>query len=70
MGFPGGSAGKESACHARDHLQHKETYVCFLGQEDPLGKETATHSSIPAWEIPQPEQSGAAIHGVPRVGHD
>ena len=28
----------------------------FLGQEDSLKKEMATHSSIPAWEIP--------IHGV------
>ena len=26
-----------------------------LGQEDPLEKEMATHSSIPAWEIPWTE---------------
>ena len=30
----------------------QETQVQSLGQEDPLQKETATHSSIPAWEIP------------------
>ena len=30
----------------------QETQVQFLGQEDPLEKETATHSSILAWRIP------------------
>ena len=30
----------------------QETQVQFLGQEDPLEKEMATHSSILAWEIP------------------
>ena len=29
-----------------------ETRVTSLGQEDPLEKETATHSSTPAWKIP------------------
>ena len=29
-----------------------ETWVRSLGQEDPLEKEMATHSSILAWEIP------------------
>ena len=29
-----------------------ETCVQFLGQEDPLEKETATHSSTLAWKIP------------------
>ena len=29
----------------------KETQVQFLGQEDPLEKEMAPHSSILAWEI-------------------
>lgn len=27
--------------------------VRFLGQENPLEKERATHSNIPAWETPQ-----------------
>ena len=31
----------------------QEPRVPSLGQEDPLDKETATHSSILAWEIPQ-----------------
>ena len=29
-----------------------ETWVRFLGREDILEREMATHSSIPAWEIP------------------
>ena len=32
--------------------------VCSLGQEDPLEKETATHSSILVWEIPWTEEPG------------
>ena len=32
--------------------------VRSLGQEDPLEKEIATHSSILAWEIPWMEESG------------
>ena len=35
-----------------------ETRVQFLGQEDPLEKEIATHSSILAWEIPWTEEPG------------
>ena len=30
----------------------KETWVLPLGQEDPLEKKMATHSSIIAWRIP------------------
>ena len=33
----------------------QETPVQSLGQEDPLEKETATHSSIIAWRIPWTE---------------
>ena len=36
----------------------QETQVWSLGQEDPLAKEMATHTSIPAWEIPWAEESG------------
>ena len=36
----------------------QETRVRSLGQEDPLEKETATHSSILAWEIPWTEEPG------------
>ena len=35
-----------------------ETQVRPLGQEDPLEKEKATHSSIPAWRIPWTEEPG------------
>ena len=33
----------------------RETWVQSLDQEDPLGKEMATHSSILAWRIPWTE---------------
>ena len=36
----------------------KETWVRSLGQEDPLEKEMATHSSILAWRIPWTEEPG------------
>ena len=36
----------------------QETQVTSLGQEDPLEKEMATHSSILAWEIPWTEDPG------------
>ena len=36
----------------------QETQVQSLGQEDPLEKEMATHSSILAWKIPWTEESG------------
>ena len=35
-----------------------ETRVRFLGQEDPLEEEMATHSSIVAWEILWTEEPG------------
>ena len=36
----------------------QETRVQFLGQEDPLEKEMATHSSMLAWRIPWTEEPG------------
>ena len=36
----------------------QETLVRSLGQEDPLEKEMATHSSTPAWRIPWMEKPG------------
>ena len=36
----------------------QETWVCFLGGKDPLEKEMATHSGIPAWRIPWTEEPG------------
>ena len=39
----------------------QETQVRSLGQEDPLVKEMAVHSSILAWEIPWREEP--VVHG-------
>ena len=48
-----------------------ETQVQSLGQEDPLEKEMATHSSTPAWGIPRVEEPGGPQSmGSPRVGCD
>ena len=30
----------------------QEMWVQSLGREDPMEKEMATHSSVPAWKIP------------------
>ena len=44
--------------------------VQFLGEEDPLEKEMATHSSILAWEIPWTEEPGRLeSRGLQRVGY-
>ena len=49
----------------------RETRVQSLGQEDPLEKEMATHSSILAWKIPWTEDPGRLQSmGSQRVGHD
>ena len=43
----------------------QETKVRSLGREDPLEKETATHFSILAWEIPWTEElAGLQSMGV------
>ena len=42
----------------------QETWVWSLGQEDPLEKEMATHSSILAWRIPMGRGAWwAAVYG-------
>ena len=51
LDFPGGSDGKNLPAV-------RETGVRSLGQEDPLEKRMATHSSISAWRIPWTEESG------------
>ena len=53
LGFPGGSAVK--------NLPENEGDMGSMGQEDPLEKEMATHSSILACRIPWTEE--------PRVLH-
>ena len=48
----------------------QETWVRFLGQEDPLEKEMVTHSILC---LENPTDRGAwqaAVHGVKRVRHD
>ena len=49
----------------------QETWVRSLGQEDPLEKEMATHSSTLAWKITWTEKPGRLQSmGSQRVGHD
>ena len=49
----------------------RETEVQSLGQEDPLEKGIATHSSILAWRIPWTEEpSGLPSMGSQRIEHD
>ena len=45
----------------------QELQVESLGQEDPLEKEMATHSSILVWEVPWTEEPGM---GSQRVVYD
>ena len=48
----------------------QETWVRSLGQEDPLEKEMAIHSSTLAWKIPWMEEPGGLQSmGSQRVGH-
>ena len=54
LGFPGGSAGKESTCSEGDL-----SLIPGLGRSE---KETATHFSILAWKIP--------VRGSQRVRHN
>ena len=51
MIFPGGSDNKASAYSVGDRVQS-------LGQEDPLEKAMATHSSTLAWKILRTEEPG------------
>ena len=62
--FPGGSEVK--------HLPAmRETQVWMLGQEDPLEKEMAIHSSTLAWKISWMEEPGRLqSRGLQTVGHD
>ena len=49
----------------------QETWVQSLGQEDPLEKGKAIHSSILAWRIPWTERPGRLnFVGSQRVRHD
>ena len=48
----------------------QETQVQSLGQEDPLEKGMATHSSILVWRIPWTGALWARVMGLQRVRHD
>ena len=49
----------------------QETQVQSLGQEEPLKKGMATHSSILAWRIPETDKPGGLQSmGSQRVRHD
>ena len=49
----------------------QETQDRSLGQEDPMEKGMATHSSILAWRIPWTEEPGRLeAMGLHRVGHN
>ena len=49
----------------------QETCLLSLGQEDPLEKGMATHSSILAWRMPWTEEPGGLQSmGSQRVAHD
>ena len=48
----------------------QETQVRSMGQEDPLEKGMATHSSILTWRIPWTKEPGRVQStGLQRVGH-
>ena len=42
-----------------------ETWVRFLGCEDPLEQGTAAHSSVPAWRVPGCQESGTIVRLSP-----
>ena len=64
MGFLGGSMVKNPSASAGMRVQ-------YLGQEDALEMEIATHSRILAWEIPWTEEPGGLQSmGSQRVKHD
>jgi len=64
MSFSGGSVVKNLPAV-------QETQVWSLGQENPLEKEVATHSSILAWKILCTEEPGGLQSmGLQKVRHD
>ena len=69
--FPGNSLTSLLAQMVKRLPTVRETWVRFLGWEDPLEKEMAAHSSILAWKIPWTEEPGRLQSmGLQRVRHD
>ena len=62
----------QAAQWSRTHLpMNQQAQVPFLGREDALEKEMATHSNILAWKIPWTEKlGGLQLMGSQKVGHD
>ena len=68
--IPGDFPGKNTGVGC-NKTKTKATQPQSLGWEDPLEKEMATHSSIPAWRIPWTEEPGRLQSmGLQRAGHD
>ena len=67
MGFPGVTSGKEPPCQC----WRRRRQVRPLGQEDPLKKGMATHSSILAWRTSWTEEPvRLQSMGLQRAGHN
>ena len=64
LGFPCGSAGKQSTCNVGN--LGSIPGLAIPGLEDPLEKRNATHSTILAWRIPWTVESV----GLQNVRHD
>ena len=58
LGFPGDSVAKNPPASAGDSGDMDS----IPGQEDPLEKEMATHSSILAWRIPRTEEASELVY--------
>ena len=54
-------SGESIAQSVKNLPAMQETQVRFLGWEDPLEKEMATHSSILAWKIPWTEEPSGLL---------
>ena len=59
-----GSTGLPWWLSSKNPPEMQEMWVPFLGREDPLEKELASHSSILAWKIPW------TVHGVKKKYSD
>ena len=71
IAIPKGSDGASMVAHTVKCLPTmRETWVRSLGQEDPLEKEMAIHSSTLAWKMPWMEEPGRLQSmGLQRVRH-
>ena len=55
----------------RERRRKQDAVDNHIDKEDPLEKEMATHSNIPAWKIPWAEEPGGLqFIGLQRIRHD